>query len=162
MPVLHVVGVSVVACVLAMAGGYLWGNKNGADSIRSEWQRERLEAHITLEKERQRVADIERQMEQSVRKQADAHSADVRRREAAAISARRELDRLRDSLASAVDRGPIAAPANDRPSTDGASAAVAELLRKCAAELVAMGDAAGRLAGQVSGLQQYVKTIEAH
>jgi hypothetical protein len=158
-PVFQLIAAAGIACAVSLAGGYLWGFQGGAAAVEAEWNKERLATFAALDAERQRVIEVERRWDANVREQADAYSHEIRRREVAAAGTRRELDRLRDALAAA-DRRTLTAPAGDRPAADGDAALAAILLGECATELVALGDAAERLAGQVMGLQQFVRLVE--
>jgi hypothetical protein len=160
-PVVQLIVVAALACVVSLAAGYLWGFQGGTAAVLVDWDKERLAGFAAVERERQRVIEIERRMELKVREQADVYSKEILRRETAAAGTRRELDRLRVALARA-DRGPSAAPADDRPEVDGGAALATVLLGECATQLVEMGGHAERLAGQVIGLQQYVRTVEAN
>lgn len=75
---------------------------------------------------------------------------------AAAASARSELERLRDTLASRRAT-PVAAPA--QPLPDGAGDTERQILAQCATEVQGLAAEADRLADKVTGLQDYVKTV---
>lgn len=146
---------SAVLAVIVAASGYA-GHR---------WTAARYEARIAADREAAQraalaaseAARVTEQERRQAQERIDAqHQADMDRARRAAIAARGELDRLRAVLA-ARDR---AAAEHAGPSGGADDAAVErELLGACAARYQGLAAEADGLAGQVSGLQDYVRDV---
>jgi hypothetical protein len=161
MTVLHVLIAALIACLVTAVAGYWAGHSSGVQATETKWNKERLAAHRAADEARLRIAKIEEETTLQVRAISDAYTKEIRRRDAALSSSRRELDRLRlviDAAATRDGRRPEAAA--NRPEVDGAAATAGVLLSACAGELVEMGGQAEHLAGQVISLQEYIRTLQ--
>lgn len=153
----------VLAALIAGATGAWSGYGAGAAKMQAAWTADKLERERALTRALRERAEMEAKLNEELQRQAQAHSQEVARQQAAAGAARGELERLRRAL-SKVARAPVRRDASPAPAVagcapDGAAPILRELLGECASELATMGEAAGGLAGQVTGLQQYIRTI---
>lgn len=160
MSVVHILIAAAIGCAMAGIGGYWYGHISGSESTRVRWNAERLAQHRALDEARRHIARIENEAEMEVRAMSEAYTNEIKRRDISAAAARRELDRLRQSIASAASSSNASPAAPDRPPVDGAAPVAGNLLGECAEELVAMGGHAERLSGQVMSLQDYVRTLQ--
>lgn len=158
---LRLVAAGVVVAALAGSHWYAYriGKTAGEQRIEALWGAERARLVAAAEQARadreRREADLRRE----AKEREDAYTEELRRQAGATAAARRELDRLRDAIATdAANRQPVSPDTGTGPAHDGTRAG--ELLGQCAAELVEMGGHADRLAGKVAGLQGYAR--EAH
>lgn len=159
MSLIHILIAAVIGCALTGIGGYLAGRDAGADDMKAQWDAEKIASYVLVEKARAEIGRVERKAELEVRRISESYTEEIRRRDVAAAATRRELDRLRQSIAAAGNSQP--APVTpDRPPADGAAPAAGNLLGECATELVEMGGHAERLSGQVMSLQDYVRTLQ--
>ena len=119
----------------------------GRAEVQAKWD--------ALEAERNRVAatDALRRGEANI-VVTDTHRKQVAKSQAAAATARSELERLHDALAER-DRAIAAATG---PRVDD-SAAIAKSLGECSSEYQAVAGISDRLADQVTGLQAYVQQV---
>lgn len=156
----------IVALVVALVvGGFTLhraGVKSGEARVQAQWDAERL-AHAEAVQRAQRDKEAaERDLAIRLQESADAHTATLDRlRESESAAGRAQL-RLRAALATAAighREQPQAAAAG--PTADDTGTAAGELLEACGSELADMGRAAGGLAAQVIGLQDYARTAQA-
>lgn len=156
---LRLVAAGVIAVALTGSHWYAYrsGKESGEQRIEALWGAERARLVSAAEQARiereQREADLRRE----AKEREDAYTEELRRQAGATAAARRELDRLRDAVATdAANRQPVTENPGTRPAPDDARAG--DLLGQCAQELVDMGGHADRLAGKVTGLQSYART----
>lgn len=161
---------AVVLLGLAWAA-YAWahgrGVTDGYGTCTAEYQpridalqSEKLRAQQAVIAAQQAKAAAESALAKQLQEQADEYSARIKSLEAGNAGARRELDRLRDALATARVgiRNLVESKATGTgPAPDGAAADAGQLLGECGARLVEMGGQADRLAAQVIGLQAYAR-----
>jgi hypothetical protein len=149
----------ITAVVLfALSFSHYFAYSKGQEAVQNLWNKDKLvrvEAQVSLTNE----ALKKLQTLQAEKQKVDQLYVQEKRKAAvAASSAQRELDRLRDTLASGdtakSDNGAIALP-----RTDGGTRLEQELLGQCAAALVGMAAEADRLETIIVGLQSYVKNI---
>jgi hypothetical protein len=153
----------IIALVFALVvGGFTLhraGVRSGEARIQAQWDAERL-AHAEAVQRAQRAKEAaERDLAIRLQEASDAHTVTLDRlRESESAAGRAQL-RLRAAIATAAlgHREQPQAAAAGRQADDPATAA-GELLAACAGELEQMGAAAGGLAAQVIGLQDYART----
>jgi hypothetical protein len=149
------------AIAIATSGtlGYVKGRSSGAQAVQARWDAERvaqLQAHADALAAKSKAEDA---LARQLQAQADAHTQEIQRRDAAGAGARTELARLRDALATTATsrHDPQATPTGPAPD---AAAAARDVLGSCAQELVGLGEQADRLAGQLIGLQDYARLAQ--
>lgn len=141
--------------------GYLKGRTAGEEAVHARWQTERNLQQQAVDRARREAAAIERAAEVAMERQRGAYDAEIARRAADAAATGRELQRLRDAIATAaIGRRERAGPPGAGSPPDGPAAATGELLAACGQALVGMGEDARNLAAQVIGLQGYAKTAQ--
>lgn len=126
-------------------------------------QQDKLRAQQAVIEAQQQRAVAEAALGQQLEEQAHAYTQRIKSLETGSAGTRRELQRLRDALATARASlrhlsQPAAASAG--PAADGAAADAGELLGSCGARLVELGGSADRLAAQVIGLQAYARIAQ--
>ena len=132
----------------------------GKDMVMSQWQQEKTQlAQAALEAEQ-----IARKKEQELvvaKEKAEKQYVEEKRKAAkSAASASAELDRLRDTLATApTNSGEESHCACTGTRVDVATGLERELLGHCAASLVQLAAEADRLETVIVGLQSYVKDV---
>jgi hypothetical protein len=139
--------VAIVLAVLALVWGY--GRRErleGRAEIRAQWDAAKA-------KQRQVDAAARRANEITTQEIRDAYDANVARSSAAAADLRRELDRLRDTLAGRAGHNPGAAG-----GADGAPAGD-RVVGECSAELAALAEHADAVEDRLSGLQEWVGRV---
>ena len=140
---------------------YSKGKTAGRAEVQQEWDAVREAQRAAVERATAEKIEAENRLSRQLQEQADALTAQIRSRDAAIRSARAELQRLRDALATAaIGHRERAAPAAAGPSADGAPADAGQLLGACAERLVDVGEQADRLATQVAGLQEYARLAQ--
>lgn len=127
---------------LLLAGTHWRAYKVGGNAVEAKYQAQTLTLERKLVQDRQKA---EERYEEQRKKAASA-----------AAGARTELDRLRHELALRGAHGSDTAPS---ARTDDQGAVERGLLGVCATELQELGAEADRLAGKVTGLQDYVKSV---
>jgi hypothetical protein len=150
--------IATIVVLSALSLSHYFVYNKGQEAVHSLWTKDKLsraEAESnaadealkklqTLQAEKQKVEQL--------------YVQEKRKAAVAASSAQRELDRLRDTIASGdtttSDNG-----SSTIPRTDGRARLEQELLGQCAATLVAMAAEADRLETVIVGLQSYVKNI---
>jgi hypothetical protein len=141
------------AVLHALEGLHAAGDQAGYERAQGEHQARVLEvSELARETERKtaaRVARIER----------DAHEKQIAQ-ERDAAGARSELERLRGQLAQAAPAGAGPGDPAAAAGRDG-GAAVAIVAGECAAELLALAEAAEPVKRRLSALQAYVRALEA-
>lgn len=155
---LRLVAVGVIAVALTGSHWYAYrsGKAAGEQRIEALWGAERANLVAAAEAARTEREQREADLRRAAQEREDAYTEELRRQAGATAAARRELDRLRDAIATdAANRQPVAPDTGARPAPDDARAG--DLLGQCAAELVTMGGHADRLAGKVTGLQSYAR-----
>jgi hypothetical protein len=150
------IAVFVVLSALSLSHYFVY-NK-GQDAVQVQWDKEKL-AVAKAEADAADKALQKLQTLQAEKQKVDQLYVQEKRKAAvAASSAQRELDRLRDTIASGdtteSDNG-----SSTVTRVDGRAGLEQELLGQCAATLVAMAAEADRLETVVVGLQSYVKNI---
>lgn len=115
----------------------------------------------TYEQAAREASEAARQQEQEMRDAIETIQREYMQRVEAgrrdAAGARGELRRLRDSLAARERAAAEAARAAGRAD---AAAAERDVLRACTAQLVAVAQDADRIAVRLTGLQEYVRSIQ--
>lgn len=164
---------AVVLLGLAWAA-YAWahgrGEAQGYGTCTAEYQpridrlqSDKLAAQQAVIHAQQAKAAAEATLAKQLEVQADEYTQRIKSLEAGNAGARRELQRLRDALATARiglrDLGKSAS-AGAGPAPDGAAADAGQLLGECAGRLVEVGGSADRLAAQVIGLQAYARLAQ--
>ena len=154
--------VTLVASIVISGGlGYWAGHGKGVAALQARWDAERVSQYQAIEKARQEAAEARQRADADLAKQKESYDAERRRQADASVATGRELQRLRDALAtSALGHRERASAQGSGPRTDGAAAAAGELLAACGQALAGMGDDARRLAAQVIGLQGYARTAQ--
>lgn len=164
-PFLQMILAALALSAATGLAGYFYGHSGGVDEGRAEIQARWDEQSAAQSKaivdallaKQESDAKLSRQLQE----QSNEHTETNRRRDLADAGARRELQRVRDALATARigarERGDAPAP---RPQADGAPSAAGELLGACAERLVELGGQAGKLAAQVIGLQAYARLAQ--
>lgn len=173
--------IAVVLTLGTVLGVQLWnahliakGDAQGADRVRTEWntantQRQADEAKGRMEAAQKRaIAEVaERDQEQAKQIEAERIAREQAQREqaqsaalAAAESSNRSLHTTIAQLnANAAARlsspGPQSCTAGDIDAATTARTALGE----CSSRYTALGGIADRLSGQVTGLQDYVKSV---
>ncbi len=174
-------GLGAAALLLAIVwGGYSWAHRKGeaegygmckAEYVPMLEQRDRaIQAYqddataraVALIAAQKAKAEAEAKAARDLEEQSNAYTDRINRLQAGIAGARRELDRLRDNLAtaavSAAGGVSVAQTSGTRPAPDGAASGPAGIAGDCAGRYLAMGELAARLAEQVTGLQGYAKT----
>ena len=173
--------IAVVLTLGAVMGVRLWnahliavGDAQGADRVQTEWntaQAKRLAAEATARMEaaqKRTVAEAaERSQEQAKQIEAERIAHEQAQREqaqrnalAAADSRNRSLHTTiaqlnADAAARLSSTGPQSCTASDIDAATTARTALGE----CSSRYTALGGVADKLSGQVSGLQDYVRTV---
>lgn len=166
--------VGVAAAVAAGLAAYAWARGHGVaagiEQCTADYaprieqyerqQREQAQAVIAAQAATRAAED---RLAAQIEEQSHAYTTRIRALEAGAVGARRELQRLRDAVATArASARALAggAPAAAGPAADGAAAGPFDALGECAAERVEVGGLAARLAEQVIGLQAYARLAQ--
>ena len=173
--------IAVVLTLGAVLGVQLWnahliakGDAQGADRVRTEWntantQRQADEAKGRMEAAQKRaIAEVaERDQEQAKQIEAERIAREQAQREqaqsaalAAAESRNRSLHTTiaqlnANAAAQLSSTGPQSCTAADLDAATTARTALGE----CSSRYTALGGIADRLSGQVTGLQDYVKSV---
>lgn len=103
-------------------------------------------------------AESERRYQEAQNAQ-DAQASDLRRARAARDSAMVERERLRDAIASSELAAVRASDADTASGTYALPSQTGQLLTACAGEYEGMASEAGELAGQLAGLQRWVRGV---
>lgn len=151
---------ATAALTAATALGYWQGYRAGSEGVQARWNAERVETMAAAAEAGRIVREAERRAADALHQAAVNHAAQIRSRDRAVTNSRRELERLRDALATASSRG-NSNPVDTAAATgdDDAAAIARQLLAECAETLVRMGGEAGGLAAQVISLQTYIQTV---
>lgn len=172
---------AVVLTLGAVLGVQLWnahliakGDAQGADRVRTEWntantQRQADEAKARMEAAQKRaIAEVaERDQEKAKQIEAERIAREQAQREqaqsaalAAAESRNRSLHTTIAQLnANAAARLSSPGPQSCTAADIDAATTARELLGECSSRYTALGGIADRLSGQVTGLQDYVKSV---
>lgn len=176
-------GLGAAALLLAIVwGGYSWAHRRGEadgygmckaeyvpmlearDRAIQAYQDENAKRAAALIAAQEAKAAAEAKAAKDLEEQSNAYTDRINRLQAGIAGARRELDRLRDNLATAAVSSAsgvsVSQTSGTRPATDGAAAGPASIAGECASRYLAMGELAGRLAEQVTGLQMYARTAQ--
>lgn len=131
--------------------------RTGRAAVMAAWEKEKAELTANLLKAEQAARQVEQKLVKA-RQQAEVRYAEEKRKaDVAAVGAKSELDRLRDTLADA-GRATCADPSAAARVASG-TRLESELLGHCATTLTDLAAEADRLEALVVGLQQYVKNV---
>ena len=150
------IGLAIAATLVLMAS-HSFIYQAGQDSVLVEWHKAKAGDAMAHAAAEARARERERQIATQLRTAEDRHVQEVNRRSADASGARLELERLRTQLATgsvplcSAAQEPAAARGSDAP------ALISELFEQCSVALSEVAAEADRIAGQVTGLQLYIK-----
>ncbi len=173
-------GLGALALLLAVVwGGYSWAHRRGEadgygickaeyvpmiearDRAIQAYQDDATARAVALIAAQKAKADAEAKAARDLEEQANDYTQRIGRLQAGIAGARRELDRLRDNLATASVSSAsgvhVAQTSGTRPAPDGTGTGPAGIAADCAGRYIAMGELAARLAEQVTGLQGYAR-----
>lgn len=174
-------GLGAAALLLAIVwGGYSWAHRRGEadgygmckaeyvpmlearDRAIQAYQDENAKRAAALIAAQEAKAAAEAKAAKDLEEQSNAYTDRINRLQAGIAGARRELDRLRDNLATASVSSAsgvhVAQTSGPRSPADGTATGPAGIASDCAGRYLALGGLAARLAEQVTGLQGYAKT----
>ncbi len=149
-----------MAAVFALLASHQFAYQAGQDSILGQWHKAKAEDASAWAAAEVRARERERQIAFQLRTAEDRHAQEVTRRAADASGARHELERLRTQITSSSL--PTCGAAQAASATRGADAPTTfpELFSQCSIALSDLAAEADRLAGQVSGLQNYLHATQ--
>ena len=174
-------GLGAAALLLALVwGGYSWAHRRGEadgygickaeyvpmlearDRAIQAYQDDATARAVALIAAQKAKADAEAKAARDLEEQSNAYTDRINRLQAGIAGARRELDRLRDNLATAAVSSAggvhVTQTAGSRSQADGTGTGLGGIAADCAGRYLSMGELAARLAEQVTGLQGYAKT----
>lgn len=145
----------IAALVLAagLAASHWQAYVMGAAKTEAAWAKDSLERERATLKAMEAVNAQELAIQTKLRKANDDLQNEKKRRAADAVLAADSLREFQSALGGDPGPGDSAAPSR----THGTGGLESELLGNCAQALVGLGQEAGRLAGKVVGLQDYIK-----
>ena len=173
-------GLGAAALLLALVwGGYSWAHRRGEadgygickaeyvpmlearDRAIQAYQDDATARAVALIAAQKAKADAEAKAARDLEEQSNAYTDRINRLQSGIAGARRELDRLRDNLAtasvSAAGGVHVAQTSGTRSPVDGAAAGLGGIAADCAGRYLTMGELAAKLAEQVTGLQSYAR-----
>lgn len=132
----------------------------GKNNVMFQWQQEKMQLVQAALKAEQNAREKEQQLAVAKDKAEKRYVDEKRKAAVAASSASAELDRLRDTLATAsIDNGKENHCSCSSARVDGGARLERELLGHCATTLVQLAAEADRLETVVVGLQGYVNNV---
>lgn len=157
--------VAVAAAVaVALAGTHLWAYRTGKTAgearIQALWDAERAVLRDAADRARDERDAARAEYDRKAKEQQDAYTEELQRQRGANANVRRELDRLRDAIATdRANRDAMPTAPAERPSSHGAATVTGELFGSCAVDFAGMGEEAGALAAKVIALQREIVNI---
>jgi hypothetical protein len=145
-------GACVALAASLVACGYRWG----AGSVQTRWDAvEAQRAAQALEAERE-ARRIEQARASKVQEVTDVYAERARRDRGVAVSARADLERLRNAVANVI-AGRASSPTAAGGADGAARAGI--VVGECAAALSEVAEAADVCEARLSGLQSYVRAV---
>lgn len=134
--------------VIGVATSHWFAYRAGSDHVKQDYQARAAKLERQAREREHALAAAKQKVEEAY----ESHKAKAAR---AAVGARTELDRLRDTLTARATTGAATACA----CPDAAPAPERKLLGECAQAATDLAGEADRLAAQLTGLQGYVRSV---